>query len=100
MYLCQFVREKNNFQQWCLISIIINNILCFQLYPILFQDHENVQMGTIYMIVSVAISFKVIKEILFWGNECLICIIINETATSGNGKRIFLSPWILMVLKK
>ena len=34
-----------------------------------------------------AISFKVIEEIVFFVDACLICIIINETATSGNGNR-------------
>ena len=45
------------------------------------------------------ISFRVFEVILFLGNACLICIIINERATSGNGNRTFLCPWVLMVLK-
>ena len=46
------------------------------------------------------ITFKVIGEILFLGNACLICIISNETATSSNGNRTFQNPWVLMVPKK
>ena len=45
-------------------------------------------------------SFKVIKYILHLGNACVTCIIINEKTIPGNGNRTFLSPWVLMVLKK
>ena len=46
------------------------------------------------------ISVKVNEVILFLGIPYLICIMINETATSGSGNRSFLSPLVLIVLKK
>ena len=86
----------------CLISIIISYFSHIMLSFISYLNPWPWKMWelTPHKCVYENISFTVSETILFLGSACLICIIINKTATSGNGNCTFPSPWVLIVNKK